>query len=65
MKSLPFLIFHGMNQSEIDKLSIEKAKTLFLSGKVYQLEVGTTAGLQAITMPYLRIYILLQGKYAS
>lgn len=48
MKSLPFLIFHGMNQSEIDKLSIEKAKTLFLSGKVYQLEVGTTAGLQAI-----------------
>lgn len=54
-----------MNQSEIDKLSIEKAKTLFLSGKVYQLEVGTTAGLQAITMPYLRIYILLQGKYAS
>lgn len=29
-------------------MSIEKAKELFASGKVYELEVGTTAGLQAI-----------------
>ena len=37
-----------MTQNEIDKSSIEKAKELFLSRKVYELEVGTTAGLQAI-----------------
>ena len=37
-----------MTQNEIDKLSIEKARNLFASGKVYELEVGTTAGLQAI-----------------
>lgn len=37
-----------MTQNEIDRLSIEKAKELFASGKVYKLEVGTTAGLQAI-----------------
>lgn len=37
-----------MTQNEIDRLSIEKAKTLFSSGEVYKIEVGTTAGLQAI-----------------
>lgn len=37
-----------MAQNEIDRLSIEKAKALFTSGNVYELEVGTTAGLQAI-----------------
>lgn len=37
-----------MNQNEIDKLSIEKAKELFASKKVDDIEVGTTAGLQAI-----------------
>ncbi|MDE6223169.1 MAG: Fic family protein [Muribaculaceae bacterium] len=37
-----------MTQNEIDRLSIEKAKGLFSSGKVYEIEVGTTAGLQAI-----------------
>lgn len=37
-----------MTQNEIDRLSIEKAKELFASGKVYKLEVGTTAGLRAI-----------------
>ena len=37
-----------MNQQEIDKQSIEKAKDLFLSGKVYEFEVGTTKGLQEI-----------------
>lgn len=37
-----------MNLNEIDKLSIEKAKELFASKKVYDIEVGTTAGLQAI-----------------
>lgn len=37
-----------MIQNEIDSASIEKAKGLFESGKVYEIEVGTTAGLQAI-----------------
>lgn len=37
-----------MTQNEIDRLSIEKAKELFVSGKIYEIEVGTTAGLQAI-----------------
>lgn len=37
-----------MTQYEIDRLSIEKAKELFASKKVYDIEVGTTAGLQAI-----------------
>lgn len=37
-----------MTQNEIDRLSIEKAKDLFASGKIYDIEVGTTAGLQAV-----------------
>lgn len=37
-----------MIQNEIDRLSIEKAIELFASGRVYELEVGTTTGLQAI-----------------
>ena len=37
-----------MTQNEIDRLSIEKAKDLFASGKIYEFEVGSTAGLQAI-----------------
>ena len=37
-----------LTQNEIDRLSIEKAKAFFSSGKVYGIEVGTTAGLQAI-----------------
>lgn len=37
-----------MNQNKIDKLSIEKAKELFASKKVYDIEVGTTYGLQTI-----------------
>ena len=37
-----------MNQQEIDKQSIEKAKELFSSRKVYEIEVGTTKGLQEI-----------------
>lgn len=37
-----------MTQNEIDKISIEKAKELFASKIVYDIEVGTTAGLQAI-----------------
>ena len=37
-----------MTQNEIDRLSIEKARTLFSTGEVYKIEVGTTAGLQAI-----------------
>lgn len=47
MKSRPF-IFQKMTQYEIARLSIEKAKELFASKKVYDIEVGTTAGLQAI-----------------
>lgn len=37
-----------MTHNEIDRLSIVKAKELFASGKVYEIEVGTIAGLQAI-----------------
>ena len=37
-----------MIRNEIDRLSIEKAKALFSTGKVYEIEVGTTAGLQVI-----------------
>lgn len=37
-----------MKSYEIDKVSIEKAKELFTSGKVYEIEVGTTKGLQEI-----------------
>ena len=37
-----------MFQQEIDKLSIQKAKELFDSGRVYDIEVGTTKGLQEI-----------------
>lgn len=37
-----------MTQNEIDRKSIGKAKELFSSGNVYDIEVGTTAGLQAI-----------------
>ena len=37
-----------MTQHEIDKLSLEKAKELFASGRVYDIEVGTTKGLQEI-----------------
>lgn len=37
-----------MTRNEIDKLSIAKAKELFATGKVYEIEVGTAAGLQAI-----------------
>lgn len=38
----------AMNQNEIDCVSIEKAKAIFAIGKVYEIEVGTTAGLQDI-----------------
>lgn len=37
-----------MTQNEIDRLSIEKAKDLFASGKIYEIEVGTNSGLKAI-----------------
>lgn len=37
-----------MTQNEIDRASIEKAKSLFATGEVYKIEVGTTGGLQAI-----------------
>lgn len=47
LKSLPF-IFSEMTQNEIDRLSIEKAKELFATKRVYDIEVGTTTGLQAI-----------------
>lgn len=46
-----------MTQNEIDGLSIEKAKELFSSGKIYEIEIGTTAGLQAIH------YALFDGLY--
>lgn len=46
-----------MTQNEIDRASIEMAKALFASGKVYDMEVGTTAGLQAIH------HALFEGLY--
>lgn len=47
-----------MTQNEIDRRSIEKAKDLFSSGKVYDMAVGTTVGLQAIH------HALFDGLYA-
>lgn len=37
-----------MTQNEVDRASIEKAKALFATGKVSEIEVGIIAGLQAI-----------------
>lgn len=37
-----------MTQHEIDKQSIKKAKELFSSGKVYEIEIGSSNGLQQI-----------------
>lgn len=37
-----------LTQNEIDRQSLEKAKTLFASGRIDQIEVGTTRGLQDI-----------------
>lgn len=37
-----------MTQNEIDRLSIKKAKLLFSSGKIADIEVGTVNGLQEI-----------------
>ena len=37
-----------MTQHEIDKQSIKKAKELFSSGKVYEIEIGSTNGLKQI-----------------
>lgn len=37
-----------MSQHEIDKRSLEKAKEIFSSGKVYDIEIGSTKGLQQI-----------------
>lgn len=37
-----------MTQNEIDRLSIGKAKELFSSGKIWEIEVGTIRGLQDI-----------------
>lgn len=46
-----------MTRKEIDKLSIQKAKELFSSGRVYDIEVGTTKGLQEIHK------VLFEGLY--
>lgn len=37
-----------MTQTEIHRASIEKARSLFESGDIYDIEIGTTRGLQAI-----------------
>lgn len=37
-----------LTQNEIDRRSMEKAKDLFVSGRIYDIETGTTRGLQAI-----------------
>lgn len=37
-----------LTQNEIDRQSLEKAKELFISGRINQIEVGTTRGLQDI-----------------
>ncbi len=46
-----------MIQNEIHRLSIAKAKDLFASGNIYEIEVGTVAGLQSIH------YSLFEGLY--
>lgn len=37
-----------LSQNEIDRRSLEKAKDLFVSGRISQIEVGTIKGLQPI-----------------
>lgn len=37
-----------MRQHEIDRLSIEKAKAMFETGRIYDFEIGTIRGLQDI-----------------
>lgn len=37
-----------MTQHKLDHQSLEKAKALFASGKIAEIEVGTVSGLQAI-----------------
>lgn len=37
-----------MTTQEIDRESLRRAKELFASGRVYEIAVGTTAGLQAL-----------------
>lgn len=37
-----------MTHNEIDKISIDKAKDLFASGKIAEIETGTVRGLQDI-----------------
>lgn len=37
-----------LTQNEIDRQSLEKAKALFAFGRIDQIEVGTTRGLQDI-----------------
>lgn len=41
---------HGnsLTQHEIDRQSLERAKDLFASNRIYEIEVGTTAALQLI-----------------
>lgn len=46
-----------LSQNEIDRRSIAKAKDLFASGRVYQIEIGTTKGLQEIH------HTLFEGLY--
>lgn len=46
-----------MRQTEIDKRSIEQAKELFSSNRIYEIEVGTVSGLQDIH------YALFDGLY--
>lgn len=46
-----------MDTQEIDRLSLEKAKALFASGDIHQIEVGTTRGLCQIH------HALFQGLY--
>lgn len=37
-----------LTQNEIDRQSLQRAKELFASNRIYEIEVGTTAGLQLI-----------------
>ena len=45
---LPFSIILSMQSSEIDRLSLEKAKELFENGVINDIEIGTITGLQQI-----------------
>ena len=52
-----------MNTNEIDKFSLVKAHTLFETGDIDRIEVGTVKGLRDIHHYLFDGYISLPGRY--